>query len=398
MPKLSNLPISVKLLLVIAVSVLCLAGVALTGLFSVRQVAESAQRIDSSAEEIRIGSRISQNALQLSRWEFRVAADPEVADESRARIAEIKADLEDRIARASAYANPEQARLLAEIEARYAAYEAEVQRTLAAAQAVNNVELSAGQQRVLESARNSREAMDALTDAITAYVGATDAAVNERSAEAQEIANASSLAMMIGAALGAILALVLSVLFGRIQIVTPIKRVVSDIGRLARGEIDFEVTGADRGDEIGDLNRALVKFQEDARERLELVAKQEEEAQRKLKRAQEVQELTNAFQARIDEAISTLASAAQEMEATATSMSSTAEETSAETQSVSSLTTQTSANVQTVATATEELSTAIAEVSSQIARTAPTTVGWFRSLSRAPCISSVYISMSPCSA
>lgn len=368
--KLENMPIALKLALVIGLSVLCLAAVAVTGVMSLNRVADSAAKMSASSEELRDAAVLRASALELSRWEFRLAADPALAAEGAERIAEIREELRARIDSARQTANAQQADLLAALSADLDAYAAALTETVEAAQAAQGVSLSAAQQRVVEAARDSRDEIDTLIESVGAYGAATDDAVDRRAEETSNTSTIAGVTMLIVAAIGAALAFGASMLLGRTQIVAPIGRAVRNVRRLAEGEVEFEITGKDRKDEVGDLNRALAKFQDDARERIEMLEKQEQDAQRKLARAQEVKELTDAFKASVDESIAALASAAQEMEATATSMSSTAEETSVETESVSSMTTQTSANIQTVASATDELTTAISEVSAQVGRTA----------------------------
>ena len=370
MIKLENMPIALKLALVIGLSVLCLAAVAVTGVMSLNRVADSAAKMSESSGELRAAATIRANALELSRWEFRLAADPSMADQGAQRIGEIRQELRSQIEIARQTANPQQVDLLSALSADLDAYAIALMETVEAAQAARGVTLDAAQQRVVEAARGSRDEIDTLIESVGAYSAATNAAVDRRAAETSTTSSVAGMTMLIVAAVGAAIAFGASLLLGRTQIVLPIGRAVTNVRRLAEGEVEFEITGKDRKDEVGDLNRALAKFQDDARERIEMLDKQEKDAQRKLARAQEVKELTAAFKASVDESISALAAAAQEMEATATSMSSTAEETSVETQSVSSMTTQTSANIQTVASATEELTTAISEVSVQVARTA----------------------------
>lgn len=370
MPKLSDFPIAIKLALVIGLSIICLAAVAVTGVMSLGNVARSADQMADSSEELRLAALIREDALELSRWEYRLAADPSIVAEATGRINAIEQGFRDRVALAESSANAQQSQSLRALNAEFSAYLVALRETIAAAEAAQAVTLDAAQERVVEAARSSRDEIDSLIEAVSAYGQATDAAVDRRAEEASDISTAASTTMVVVAVMGALLALGASMLLGRVQIVMPIKRAITNVRRLAEGEVEFEITGTERKDEVGDLSRSLLKFQQDARERLEMLEEQERDAERKLKRAQEVKALTDSFKSSIDESIEALAAAAQEMEATATTMSSTAEETSAETQSVSNQTGQTSSNIQTVASATEELSTAISEVSQQIGRAA----------------------------
>jgi len=368
--RLTDWPLIWKLALISVISLLFLAGVGGFAIQGLSRVAKATDNMDIAAGEIRNGARLSQDVLEINRWEFALVADPHAALERRDQILALGNEVESRIETAQATATPAQQTRLREIGERADAYFDELSQTIAIAEQIGEVERTGGQERLLESSRQSRASVAALREEITAYVTATDQAATAASEHADQTASSTSGWLIAIAILGAITSGVSAYLLGRYQVVRPIRSAIGDLRRLGDGEIEFEVTGTERKDEVGDLNRAILKFQADARERPELIERQEADAKRKLERAQKVKALTEDFQAKVDESMSALAASAQEMEATATSMSSTAEETSAETQSVSAMASQTASSIQTVASATEELSTAIATVSEQIGRTA----------------------------
>ncbi|MCC5996565.1 MAG: hypothetical protein JJU18_09385 [Oceanicaulis sp.] len=368
MIKLSDINVQGKLGVIIAIFLIALSVVSAIGYLSLGRLANVSEAINVSAEEIRLGGRMNEQALIMGRAEYRLAVEPGAVSQVRDVTAEARETFRERLDLARETANSDQRAALDRVEQAYSAYVRGLETTLAVAARVGDTQMNEEQARVFEAARASREALDALTGELTDYVRLTDARGDAAVEEAQAAATGSRTGMIVTALIGALAGAGLALALAQMQLVRPIRRVIADIARLNQGEYDFAVTGAERRDEIGDLNRAIVKFQEAGRERLRLLEEQEADARRKAERGVKVKELTDAFQENIDEAVSALAAAAEEMQATATSMSSTAEETSAETASVSSLTTQTSANVQTVASATEELSAAITEVSSQIGR------------------------------
>lgn len=152
----------------------------------------------------------------------------------------------------------------------------------------------------------------------------------------------------------------------RRRIVTPLGKMTQVIGQLAAGETDIEVTGAERGDEVGDIAKGLQVFKSNALERLRLEQAQAKEHQIREERALGVERLIQQFERDVTAALGVVTSSATELEATAQSLSATSEQTSQQTTVVAGATEQASANVQTVAAAAEELTSIIQEVARQM--------------------------------
>jgi len=370
MIKFSNLSISAKILVIVgllSIGTLTLAGVGVFGLTRLKASSEAVERVSA---EIRLGSRMGQDALELSRGEYRAAADRNLIDDVRAQVAQSRATFRERLAEAETLAGPEQERLLDEIGEAYDRYIVEMTASFTALEALGADVMSEGEAAAMDSVRTSREAMEALRAAITEYVDYTDDKGTVLTAEAAAISDTVRVIQILAGLAVTIGGFVLAFLLSRSGIVQPLTRVVRNLKRVAKGDLEVDISGAERGDEIGDLNQALQHFIKAAHEQRAQIEREQADAKRKTERAAKVKALTDTFEAEIEQAMATLASASEELASTASSMSSTAEETSAQTQSVSSVTTQTSANVQTVAAASEELATAIAEVARQIDRTA----------------------------
>jgi methyl-accepting chemotaxis protein/CHASE3 domain sensor protein len=169
---------------------------------------------------------------------------------------------------------------------------------------------------------------------------------------------------LVGSALviGAVLAWVI----GR-GIAHPIKSMTALMRRLAAGEHDLTVVGAERGDEIGTMAKAVEVFRQSMIEAKRLRSEQEEsKMQAEADRRAAMLNLADAFEGSIKGVVQTLSEAAGQMQASAMSVSTTAEATSQQSTEVAQVYEQASANVQTVATAAEELASSIAEISRQV--------------------------------
>ena len=212
--------------------------------------------------------------------------------------------------------------------------------------------------------------------------------------------------------LATILAILAGWAIGR-GITRPVAAVVGAMQRLAGGDLDVAVDGAERADEVGTLVQALGVFRDNAREARRLAAEQErmrveQEAEKERRRQadeqtrvereaekerqrqaeekvraereaeKETQRLTHErraarlaglmqeFDRKVTGVLQTVSSASTELEATAGNMAATAEETSRQTTTVAAASEQASTNVQTVASAAEELTSSIGEIARQV--------------------------------
>ena len=144
----------------------------------------------------------------------------------------------------------------------------------------------------------------------------------------------------------------------------------TQMSSLAEGNLEIDILGQDRGDEIGGMAKAVEVFKKNAIEAQDLRLLQEQtrkenEEERKhglLQLADELQHRMHSVIEEIGEVVVTLSSSADDMRHNA-------EETSKQSTAVASISEQTSANVETVAAAAEELNASSAEIGRQVEHT-----------------------------
>src|SRR5712672_2582874 len=137
---------------------------------------------------------------------------------------------------------------------------------------------------------------------------------------------------------------------------------------MSKGELDIEVPGARRGDEIGDMARTITVIRENAAAdalRKEEEAKQEEVARADRRRAN-THGLADKFETAVGAIVETVSSAATELEASAGTLTKSAETTQQLTTIVAGASEEASTNVQSVASATEQMAGSISEISRQV--------------------------------
>jgi methyl-accepting chemotaxis protein len=159
---------------------------------------------------------------------------------------------------------------------------------------------------------------------------------------------------------------VLSLLIAR-GIARPIGGMTGAMTRLAAGDLDTEIGGTERTNELGAMARAVAVFRDNAIERRRLEAEAAGAAARAAaERRRTMHELADAFEQRVGSVVAMVSSAATELEAAAQTLSAAAEEASVQSTSVASASEEASSNVESVAAATEELATTVREVGRQV--------------------------------
>ncbi len=174
--------------------------------------------------------------------------------------------------------------------------------------------------------------------------------------------------IMIGAIAAAAVLLLAAGLWTGTNASLPIRRLTEVMSNLAQGDTAVEIPAADRGDEIGEMAKAVQVFKDNAIEAARLAAVQGQERQAKEKRVQRIAEVTRAFDSNISGVLQTVAAAGTQLQQTAGSMSQTAERTNTLAAAVAAASEEAATNVQTVAASAEELSASISEIANQVAK------------------------------
>ncbi len=119
---LDSISITQKISLIIGVLAITAIAIAGISLMSLSALSRATDRIDLTTQEIRLGARLNQNIVEVSRAELRMAADPSEFEAASEAMEDARAEIRQRIAALNETADPRQAELLSSIEDRYAEY------------------------------------------------------------------------------------------------------------------------------------------------------------------------------------------------------------------------------------------------------------------------------------
>ena len=369
---LGNYRIATKVLSIIVLLGLVAAGITTAGVLSLRSLHEAAGELATAGDKSVLSARMRQNIIALNRGEFRITVDPSGSNltEAVAFIEKQRTELEERLASAEAAADGAQVAALATVRSAYQDYLVSLQQTIELAQrSGSGITIDGAQRTLLEQTMASRQKAEAVEQALVANTKVLSEHADSVTAEATALYDFASQAMIIGAVVGILVGLALGLLVSQKGIVQPIRRMVDCLRGLAGGNLEIDIYGTTRRDEIGEIAATTQVFKENMVKARDLAAEQEALKRRAAEEQQRaMNKMADDFESSVSGIVGTVSSAATELEKSAQGMSATAEQTNRQSTAVAAAAEQATANVQTVAAATEELTSSITEIGRQVAQ------------------------------
>jgi methyl-accepting chemotaxis protein len=149
----------------------------------------------------------------------------------------------------------------------------------------------------------------------------------------------------------------------------PFTRVIGALRELAKGNTAITVAEARRGDEIGEMARALTVFRDNVLENAKLRERQQQEEIKAAEMRQKaVRDMADTVECETGKSVEAAAKVSRDVESAASGLSTLARDLSSEASAVASASEQALASAQTVSAAAEELSGSIREISVQVSR------------------------------
>ncbi len=202
--------------------------------------------------------------------------------------------------------------------------------------------------------------IDELTDYSVGYQ-------NELGPKAQAKVISISKITIIIAVFCVLVGIAASVLISR-MLSRSINTVTEDTKRLADGDMEFEISGLERGDEIGDITKALKVFQENMKETRRLQEEQRALEQVEKERLKKRDEMTKTFEGSVSQLLESVHSAMNTMKGSNDSVQQAVNTTNEQATAIAAAAEEASSSVQTVAASTTEMSASVQEISSNMQR------------------------------
>jgi methyl-accepting chemotaxis protein len=383
---LANFKIGTKIVAIVVCLAVIMAAISGVAIFALAEIYDEAKGIDKAAVQIRLGGGMNTNAVAMNRGEYSLGMLPtkENVEAAKKEIAEQRKVFEERFAQARATQDAKDKKFLDAVEAAYQAYLKGLAATIAKAdQWAGKVEISSGQKEIADIAVDHRSLASDLRRALNEYVKASEEQGHHLAEMAEKLYGTMRWVLSGAALAGIAIGLVLGFLVSQVGVVNPIARIVACLKSLSDGNLQTDVFGTERKDEVGDIAKTTLVFKENMIRNEQLAAEQKREQEARNARAAKIDAMTKSFDASVAGVLNAVAAATTELESTATAMSGTAEETSKQATAVAAASEEASTNVQTVASAAEELSSSIAEISNQVAQAAKVAAGAVEEANRA---------------
>lgn len=366
----NNRKIISKLLILVTFMSTILIVVGVIGIHSLESLDSKAIEMEQSAQEALKSSTLTHSVLMIDQLKFHVVADPspKVIEETIKAIEKEKKDFENIIDELEKSASPAQYTALEHLRTNYEKYVVTVEETLKVASSIQGFSLSEGQAKVKDSANSSKDESEALNKLVEEYSNSSVENVSKHSEDINTTYKQMAMLMIITLIAGVITGATIGFLMAKFGISKPIGAIVAILQKMAVGNLDVNITGTDRKDEVGDISRTAQIFKDNLIEKNRLDAEQKAAQEQRMVRAKRLEDLIAKFDKEIGQVVATVSSASTELYQTAGNMQKTVTTVSTESGSAASASQQTSGNVQSVASAVEEMSASIKEIASQVSK------------------------------
>ncbi|MDG4718600.1 MULTISPECIES: methyl-accepting chemotaxis protein [Thalassospira] len=162
-----------------------------------------------------------------------------------------------------------------------------------------------------------------------------------------------------------VLACVLVLAVGR-SITRPIGKMTDSMSDLAAGNLETRITGQNRGDEVGDMARAVEIFRQNLEQNREMSKQREADQAKRVAQSEQIEQLARDFQGTIDTLLGNIGQSTSDLRATSSTMTKAIGSSRERAGKVAHNAQTASENVAAVSSATEELANSILEISRQI--------------------------------
>lgn len=179
----------------------------------------------------------------------------------------------------------------------------------------------------------------------------------------------SIITTIVGVGVALLIVVALSIqLVGNAIVRRPLERAVSTINALIDRRYDVRIADTDRGDEIGQISKALEVFRDKARQAEELAAEQDEQQRARVARAETIRGVSQDFDAKISRLTDTVSSLVADLNSASVTLTRGADDTSSKSTTVAAASEEASSNVEAVASAAEELLASVGEIGRQMSQ------------------------------
>ncbi|CTQ56763.1 Putative methyl-accepting chemotaxis protein YoaH [Roseibium album] len=359
---LKNISIVKKMLGVITLLSIAAAGTTWFAHSQLNAITTTFNTVGTSEEAAREAMDLRIDIVAISRMTYQLALNADNAAAYYTQNKRRSEEMLDRLPKLDESADAEQKKQLEAIRAAMVTYFSSIKKMIKVAE--SNPANATAISQALDVALAGQKAVTSTVKVYSKY--SSEMMTDERTLASQNAQSAAQNLVII-AALAIAICIGLGLLISRNGIAKPITRIVHTFKELAEGNLDVEIEGTDRGDEIGDLAKTAQYFKEQSAVSAQLTQEADQQKARSdARRASELDQMAEQFEQSVGGIVQSVSAAASQLESFSREMYDTASVTSDRSSTVANTSEEASHNVETVASATEELTASVQEISGQV--------------------------------
>ena len=358
---LQNITISAKVIMLVIMLAGLSAVIAVTGWYGMSRMGQTLEEVGTVESAAREAMDLRLDIIAISRMTYQLAQSPEKAADFQKEAERRTGEMMERFAILDAAADAQQKTQLDAVKSVLAPYFDKIR-------ALVDVAAKGGDKPAIDAAlKDGLTAQKVVTDTVKVYSTYSAERMTAMRDGALALSTNAQWVQIIVALVGIVFGVLVGYIVAKRGIVNPIRRVTEALQSLANGNLNVEVVGTERRDEVGDIARTMATFKENAEARAKLAIEEERQQREKIAQGERVAKLIQAFEGQTTNVLGIINAAAGTLNQTAGTLSNASDETSHQTTAVAAASEEATRNVELVAAATEEMSASIREIAQQMA-------------------------------
>ncbi|WP_349508896.1 methyl-accepting chemotaxis protein [Agrobacterium vitis] len=252
----SNLSILKKVSLLVVLMGVAAGAIAAAGAFGLSSLGASLQNTGQREEVAREAMDLRVDIIAISRMTYQLALAPEKAADFAKETETRSSEMLARLPKIAATADENEQKQLQDVRTTLSTYFDQIRQMVKVA-GTDAAKEPGVMTKELSKALDGQKAVTAAVKVYSTYSAKTLSA-----ARSNAIANSqlTMIALLSTAAISIVLGVAVSTLIARRGIVNPIRLLTDNMNRIAKGALGDAIPGTERGDEIGEMARALEIF------------------------------------------------------------------------------------------------------------------------------------------
>ncbi|MVA55528.1 methyl-accepting chemotaxis protein [Agrobacterium vitis] len=252
----SNLSILKKVSLLVVLMGVAAGAIAAAGAFGLSSLGASLQNTGQREEVAREAMDLRVDIIAISRMTYQLAFAPEKAADFAKETETRSSEMLARLPKIAATADENEQKQLQDVRTTLSTYFDQIRQMVKVA-GTDAAKEPGVMAKELSKALDGQKAVTAAVKIYSTYSAKTLSAARSNAIADSQL---TMIALLSTAAISIILGVAVSTLIARRGIVNPIRLLTDNMNRIAKGSLSDAIPGTERGDEIGEMARALEIF------------------------------------------------------------------------------------------------------------------------------------------